>query len=282
MKYAAAITLYNPQPEYIYNIFEYTKSFPLVIINDNTSNNSDYASIFTGKERIIYLWDGSNHGLPKAFNQSLKICLERGIDYLCTLDQDSKLGEHAIAVIKGYIENHDMSQTAVIAPKPIEIKKQASEDMTEETKAVSWVICSGAFVNVKLLNEKGIAYDEAYFVDRFDGDISKQINDAGLKQLVLNTVEMPHACGDETGHSPLRNYYIFRNRFYYNDKYYSRLKSISRTFLQTVRHCWTLMMNQKDGMKKVKMLPLAYRDYRKGLMGEVPASTLEKIKKISK
>ena len=280
MNYAAAITLYNPEPGFINNLSGYTKSFPLVIVNDNSKDNSGYVDLINELPNIVYLWDGKNWGLPAAFNRSLKICEERKIDYLCTLDQDSKLGEKAIFFIEKYIESHDMSETAIVAPKPIEIKGKANEDIGDDYKVVEWVICSGAFINVKLLKDKGIEYDNAYFIDRFDADLSWQIQRAGVKQIVLTNVEMPHACGDEYGHTPLRNYYIFRNRYYFNDKYYGKIPSTLRTTMQIVRHCWNLLLRQKDSWKKIKMLPLARKDYKRGIMGEIPSDTLEKVQKI--
>lgn len=280
MKYAAAITLYNPTQDFIDNMLGYMKSFPLLIVNDNSIDNSSYKSQIENIEGIIYRWDGENYGLPKAFNESLRICEDQRIDYLCTLDQDSKLAPDSIEKIKRYIETQDMTNVGIVAPHPIEITSEALSKEIEKTKEVSWVICSGAFLNVKLLKAKGIAYDEAYFVDRFDADICMQIFKAGLKQLLLEGVEMPHACGDETGHSPLRNYYIFRNRFYYNDKYYGKLSSLGRSILQTIRHCWTLLINQKEGTKKIKMLPIAVKDYYKNKLGKISDSSLKKVNDI--
>lgn len=282
MKYAAAITLYNPTQDFIDNLLGYTNSFPLVIVNDNSAENSHYKDQIDNVDGIIYRWDGENHGLPDAFNESLMICEGEDIDYLCTLDQDSKLSTDSIMAMEKYIESHDMSKIGIVAPHPIEIDSESEKADTSKTKEVSWVICSGAFLNVKLLKENGIKYDSAYFVDRFDADICMQVSRSGLKQLLLEGVEMPHACGDENGHSPLRNYYIFRNRFYYNHKYFNGILSIVRTLLQTIRQCWWLMTNQKDSIKKIRMLPIAIADYREGKFGKVSDETLSKIMKICK
>lgn len=277
MKFAVAITLYNPTTEFIENLLSYTDSFPLVIVNDNTRDNSEYVHCLTNNPSIIYNWDGKNWGLPTVFNRSLQICREEGIEYLCTLDQDSKLSRAAIIEIESFIKKNDMSHVAIVAPKPIQINQRAKKDVSNVVTEVQWVICSGAFINVQLLEKCNIEYDEAYFIDRFDADLSWQIKKAGLKQLMLSNVEMPHACGDASGHSPLRNYYIFRNRFYFNDKYYSKSLSILRSICQTIRHCWYLIAYQTESLKKIRMLFFAIRDYREGKMGEIPETTLLKI-----
>lgn len=280
MKYAAAITLYNPTQDYIDNLLGYTKCFPLVIVNDNSAENSHYKDQIDNVDGIVYRWDGENHGLPDAFNESLMICEGKDIDYLCTLDQDSKLSADSIRAIEKYIESNDMSLVGIVAPHPIAIDSEPEKADTSMTKEVAWVICSGAFLNVKLLKERGIEYDGAYFVDRFDADICMQVSRSGLKQLLLEGVEMPHACGDENGHSPLRNYYIFRNRFYYNDKYYGKISSQCRSLLQTTRQCWTLLFRREDGLRKIKMLPIAIKDYYNGKMGKISDVSLMKVKAI--
>ena len=281
MKYAAAITLYNPTDEFINNLLGYKKSFPLVIVNDNSKDNTLYKEKLSKVEGILYFWDGLNYGLPYAFNRSLKICQNDNIDFLCTLDQDSRFSKQSISAIKEFIESNDMTQVGIVAPTPVDINSEVYSISAKHSKEVKWVICSGAFVNVDLLNTHDIKYDEAYFVDRFDADLCEQIYRAKLKQLLIDGVEMPHACGDVNGHSPLRNYYIFRNRFYFNDKYYNKVISITRSFFQTIRQCWSLYFSQHDGKVKAKMLRLAYKDYRRGCMGEIPADTLEMIKDIT-
>lgn len=282
MNYAAAITLYNPQKDFIDNLLGYTKSFPLVIVNDNSRDNHDYRVELENNRNILYIWDGNNYGLPISFNRSLKICEERGIDFLCTLDQDSKLSYSSINDIKQYIETHEMSNVGIVAPKPVDINCETSPNDTTDVVDVPWVICSGAFVNIKTLRVNNITYDDAYFVDRFDADLCKQVYDSGLKQILLNGVKMPHACGDENGHSILRNYYIFRNRFYFNDKYYPFFQSKIRSIVQTVRHCYYLCTSQKDSIKKIKTLSVAYNDYINGRLGKICDKSLDMINKISK
>lgn len=277
MKYAAAITLYNPKSEDVDNLLVYAECFPLVIVNDNSMDNATYSGRIKGIPTIHYLWNGRNWGLPAAFNRSLKIAESLCVDFLCTLDQDSRLSAEAIMSIRQFIESADVQNVAIIAPSPIgPVSSFPSVDITQMTEECH-VICSGSFVNVNLLKEKAITYDEAYFVDSFDTDFSKQICRAKLKQIRLTGVQMPHGWGDGSGHSPLRHYYIFRNRLYFNDKYYKKVISLFRSTLQTIRHCGRLLVNEEDAFFKIRMLFLAIRDYRNGKMGEVSDKTLNRI-----
>ena len=283
MRYAAAITLYNPKPDVIDNLIIYTDCFSLVVVNDNSRDNSAYVDRLKKIPSILYIWDGNNWGLPVAFNRSMNICANKDIDFICTLDQDSRLSPMAIRLMKQFLEKQRDSDVALVAPCPVGTESSEKRKMEiERTMDVTWAICSGCFINIKLIKEKRISYDEAYFIDRFDADFGKQIHRHGLRQLLLIGVTMPHVWGDSAGHSALRHYYMFRNRLYYNDKYYSKEIALFRTVLQTVRHCWRIMRHEKDCCRKIRMLPLAIKDYRKNLLGEVSKDTLEKIKKYAK
>jgi rhamnosyltransferase len=278
MKFAAGITLYCPTEEYINNLLEYTKSFSFVFVNDNTEDNNSYIQRLRGIPKIIYLWEGTNIGLPAAFNRILHYCDEKSIDFLCTLDQDSILRKDRINRIEEYIINNDMHDVGAVVPKPTE-KKKPSETIPVDLikKNVEWAICSGSFVNVKLLKQSGIMYDEAYFIDRFDADICKQMRNKKVRIVMLENVTMPHSCGDRYGHSILRQYYLFRNRFYFNDKYYHTVVSKIRTIMQILRHFLNILRYENNKRKKIATFSIAFTDYKMKRMGKISKETFEKL-----
>jgi rhamnosyltransferase len=281
MRYAAGITLFNPIRDFIDNLIKYSKIFDVVVVNDNSYENSVYSEELKKINNVVYYGDGRNYGLPAAFNRTLDYCYKNNIDFLCTLDQDSILGIDQIHSLQNYIETNSMADVAIVAPYPVEITRAGSEENDASlVEEVPWVICSGACLNLSVIKKAGIRYDEAYFVDRFDADFCKQISLIGLRQLVLKNVQMPHACGDENGHSVVRNYYIFRNRYYYNDKFYLKHISLIRSFLQTVRHYNDIITNQHDKIAKIKVSTIAKNDYRKGAMGIISNESLQKVNKL--
>lgn len=273
MKIAAAMTLYNPTPEFIDNAIRTAKNFSILIICDNSAVNETYQARLKDIKNIIYMWDGKNHGLPSAFNAMMDIAIANQVDYLCTLDQDSILSKEGVEKIIQYIQSRDMSTIGIVAPLPSRV--DANPKIGEQN--VEWVICSGCFLNLKLLGENGIKYDAAYFVDRFDVDICTQVRNCGLKIIRLNHVYMEHMCGDNGKHSVLRHFYIFRNRFYYNKKYYPFPKHILVSILQVVRHLYLIIFSEDDKLKKLKTLQLAISDYRNGKFGEIDEKTKERI-----
>lgn len=260
MKFIACVTLYNPDKDVIKRINEYLFSFDKVIVYDNSSNNSSYIDDIN--ENCIYLYNGSNDGLSIAFNEAIKIANENNADYLCTLDQDSIFYEKDITKIKNDIVNCN-KKIGIMAPKIIyQNESQSTEVGISKT---NWVICSGSFLNLSAINESNLRYDEYYFLDRFDQDICEAINRAGYDNYIDNEVylyqELGYTYKGKSNHSYIRHYYIFRNRFYYNKKFYSFPTNIIRSSLQTFRHLILIILEEDKKLLKIKQLFFAAHDY---------------------
>lgn len=274
MRIAAAVTLYNPTYEIIENLKNTVNLFDHVYIYDNSEKVGNYFETIKGFSNVTYIYHNENKGLPIAFNYILKEVYKTDVEYLCTLDQDSIISLKCVKRIMNYINNNDVSDVAIVAPLPtgIKVKSRANVEKME------WVICSGSFLNLKLIKNNNILYDEAYFVDRFDVDFCMQIRKKKLSIIRLNDIILNHRCGDEQGgHSELRNYYMFRNRFYYNKKYYSRIIACARTLLQNLRHMRWVIEKPSKIKERLRVLIVAYIDFRKNKMGKISSESMAKI-----
>ena len=275
MKFAAATTLYDPKESFIDNLLNNAETFPLLLVYDNSSDNRAYVDRLREKENIVYHWDGINHGLPEVFNRAIDECRERGVDFLCTLDQDSVLGADTAARMEAYLSGRDTSHIAAVGTCR---GRQFTEDAGEDPAVdVDWLICSGCFLNLRVLKEHGITYDEAYFVDRFDEDLCRRLKKAGLRIRMLRNAYMAHSLGEGRKYSPLRNYYVFRNRFYFNKKHFGAFAALYRSTLQTARHVLGLLREGAAGREKLRSLPVAWRDYRRGRMGPISPASLAAV-----
>ena len=275
MNFAAATTLYMPEERFIDNLLRNADAFPVLLVYDNSPDNAAYMDRLRERENIVYHFDGVNHGLPEVFNRALAECRERDVDFLCTLDQDSVMGAETVRRIEEYLTNHDTSDLAAVGTCR---GRQYTEDPDGDPGVeVEWLICSGCFLNLKALDRYGLTYDEAYFVDRFDEDLCRRVKRAGLHLRMLRNAYMAHTLGEGRKYSPLRNYYVFRNRFYFNRKHYGAAAGLCRSALQTARHVFGLLREGAAGRAKLRTLPLAWRDYRRGRMGPVSVETLRRI-----
>lgn len=260
-KFVACVSLYNPSQENIKQLNDYVKSFDIVIAYDNSEDNSQYRKKIS--DGILYIGNGVNDGLCICFNYAIEYCIKNEIDYLCTLDQDSIFKYEDIKTIKNSIVNGKYNNFGIVAPS---IVYNHNPKYSNELKKVSWTICSGSFLNIDVLKKENIRYDEYYFLDRFDKDICEQVIRKGYSIYIDSESklyqELGYSIAGKSNHSPMRHYYIFRNRFYYNDKYYNKTYGNFRSLLQILRHIYGILKKEDKKIEKISQLKSGYLDYK--------------------
>ena len=270
MKYALALTFFNPTIDNIDNLQNYIENFDEIFIYDNSLDNKKYKEFIPNDEKVHYLFDGINDGLPRAFNTVLNSSYIKNCDILCTMDQDSHFGDSEIRKIKSFIEKNNNKEVAIFAPYIIYNNKYKvpQQKVTYE----EWVICSGSFVNLDIVRKHKVRYDENYFIDRFEVDFCKQLRLLGYKIVVNTDSMMKQELGTDSGHkhsnhSALRHYYLFRNRLYFNYKYYSKTKAFCLSVLQIIKHTLLIFLFEEHKIEKVKACLYGFVDYRKKKFG---------------
>lgn len=278
MKYAAAITLYNPTEEQIKHCQEYKESFDCVYICDNSDKtNSLIKDSFASKE-FKYIRMNGNEGLPKAFNAVLDNETIHEYDYLCTLDQDSVFHSEDIFKMRSFIEECSLSRIEGIKYHTVGIFAPVIDygrgfDTSKQYEERQRVITSGSFINLDIVKRQQLRYDELYFIDKFEIDFCQKMILEGDKIIVYFGSKLEQQLGDgdrryHSTHNYLRHYYLFRNRFYYNKKFYSGLKRICLNILQTARQCIEIIGYEPEKKLKLKQLCYGYNDYKNGKMGK--------------
>ena len=272
MKFAAGITLYNPTLEEIKNINAYANVFDKVWVYDNTENIERESIIKHLDKRILYMTRHVNDGLPYAFNKIINQVTESKYDFLCTLDQDSLFKSEEIEKIKNICEKIDLNKTGIIGP--FIIYGEEKKDKEEVLESRKWVITSGAFLNIRLIEKYNMRYDENYFIDKFEIDLCEQMRRKGFKILMYHGAILKQRLGESSehrhpNHNPERHYYLFRNRFYFNKKYKNNLEYVVYTCLQTFRHLVLIVLYENNKIEKMMMLKKAYCDFKKNNMGKL-------------
>lgn len=273
MKFAAGITLYYPEQEQLEKVKKYIEIFDYVIVVDNSEDKNVFSEQIENLARIEYSSE-NNIGLPKAFNYMIKQANENGIDFLCLLDQDSQFIVSDILKMKNLILGVENKKTiAIVAPKVVYCKTKSFIEKRDEVSKVDWVITSGSFLNLKVLINHEIKYDENYFIDRCDADLCKQVIKCGCDILEFRNVFLYQQLGEmnEKGyreHSVFRHYYMFRDRLYFNKKFYGRRKRYFLNIVQTLRHYIMILLYENEKRKKIKISFTSFRDYMDGKMGK--------------
>lgn len=251
MRYACGIVLYNPSCENIDHLKEMVREFELVFIWDNSECNEKYvAEIQKMSDEYIYL--KKNAGLAKPYNFFLNICEKKDVDILCILDQDTQFDVEKIKRIKKNIAHDISSKDAIYAPR---LKNTSQKD---------WVINSNSFLNVSVLKDNSIIYDEFYYLDRLDADFCRQVRAKNLQIKIYEEIIIDHRIGegDRGSHAPIRHYYMFRNRRYFNYKFYPYLHAKIRTILQDLKHILSILLYEKEKVCKISQLFKGIRSYK--------------------
>ena len=271
LKFGVGITFFYPSDENLLKVIELSQSFDKVYIYDNSSRKMPYQTYLSNIKNVHYITESKNNGLPKAFNKIIDISIKQ-VDYLCMLDQDSRLENINITRLKEFICKHDQDNIGIIAPRiQYGTEKEVEKNMPAFIEK-KWVIASGSFIRLKSIVEKKIYFDENYFIDRFDADFCKQLNLKKLKVIVYNFAQLKQNLGEQgyfnhSQHHAFRHYYIARNRLYFNMKYYSIPKALAISLLQTMHHFYYILLFEENKSKKMIMCIKGIIDYFSGHMG---------------
>ena len=261
---AALFVLYHPKEEDLRSIREIGGKFDLFFVFDNTPERDANRSAVPGGR---YFSDGTNHGLAWCYNRGLEIAQKEGVEWLALFDQDSRLDglDAMMDAIRDAGEKDAMFVPFIQYAKGDEPKTQANEP-------AQWEINSGSFLRVPLIREAGITYDEYYFLDRLDRDFCRQVTNKGLRITRVNRTVLRQRLGEQVKganvHSPQRNYYMARNRLYYNHKFFSGTKRIFYDTTQTARHMIGVLRDRVQVRENIRMIFRGIDDYRKGISGQ--------------
>ena len=180
-----------------------------------------------------------NKGIATALNQGLARALTKGCTHSFTFDQDSQPASDMIPTMLNVLEaRDDAKDLAVIAPAVVNKATGVPGRFIRRTgrfsferldcdsgilENVVWAISSGSLLNLKVYEQIGPLRD-GFFIDYVDTEYCLRAGEHGYKIIVACKAHLYHHLGNQqqrtisgrshypTFHSPLRWYYISRNR----------------------------------------------------------------------
>ena len=200
----------------------------------------DREHLHINEPTLITVDNNVNLGIAKALNQGFQAARENGFSEVVALDQDSRAQPDMVEVLRATREGQDSHRrsTAIVAPfvrevlsgaearylvpaRPVGYRRQSC--LPGEARPVTIVINSGALYDLELHRVLG-GFREDYFIDYVDTEYCLRARRAGYEILVACDAKLHHRWGNArqmsilglstrpTFHSPLRWYYISRNR----------------------------------------------------------------------
>ena len=237
---SAVIITYNVENDFKNRINKLKGKVNEIIVVDNGSKAETISMLKELEKEITIIYLEKNKGIAYALNKGIKYSIEKGYDWILTLDHDSIVTDDMIKNMLKCYEGFDQElkeKVAMLVPVHVEEKEYENNNIINNEEVASKLytevlteITSGALTKSSIYKNVGL-YDEKLFIDLVDHDYCLALNKKGFKVIQVNSAVLIHNLGDSikksilglkmipTNHSPLRRYYMSRNRHYIWDKY---------------------------------------------------------------
>lgn len=277
---ACVVVLYNPAPEVLTCIGSYSNQVAKIYAIDNSDTPPVFLDRLTQIKNIDYVSLGQNYGIAKALNIAAEKAIAEGYRFLLCMDQDSEANPGMVETLLAHVPSDDPfwgmlspfhSIAIQIAPPPEEL----------DCQQVLTVWTSGSLLNLSAYKHVG-PFNEDYFIDFVDHEYCMRLNLAGYKIYKINRAVLRHDIGTDlkknkflcleliaSNHSPVRRYYITRNRlflasvmgkkfpyFFWDDK-----KKIIAEII-------SILFYEKERIQKFYMMLQGFFDYKRDVSGK--------------
>lgn len=205
-----------------------------ILIVDNGSSQESFQNIESALERVsaTIIRNGKNLGIAAALNLGLQFAQQGKYKWLLTMDQDSvptsSMVDEMLAIQQIYSESKKIGLITPIHTNSATSTRYDSRHSlakSDNWRLLSTAMTSGNLVSVNAASEIG-GFDDKLFIDYVDHDFCLRLRRNGRHILEASKATLWHSLGNTTAHSilwrrprttnhsPLRRYYITRNRIY--------------------------------------------------------------------
>ena len=286
---AAVIITYNVENDFKERINKLKGKVDEIIVVDNGSKAETINMLKELEKEVTVIYLEDNKGIASALNKGIKYSIEKGYNWILTLDHDSIITDNMIKnMLTCYegLNNELKEKVAMLVPVHVEEKEyQNGSNINEEKDSNSYIevlteITSGALTKAEIYNNVGM-YDEKLFIDLVDHDYCLSLNKKGFKIIQVNNATLIHNLGESvkksvlglkmipTNHSPLRRYYMSRNRHYIWDKYKEDFPSWVLTDKRRfITENLKIVLFEDNKIEKFKYIKKGIKDYRNNIFGK--------------
>ena len=228
-KIAATIVVYCPDYQRLSeNINAISSQVDKVILVVNAESLDRDKLTINDPHRVLMLSNGGNKGIAYALNRGMHAGEKLGYDWVVTLDQDSVCTPDLVSKLVRHIGEE---RVGIVTPVIDDRNCDDREMGDKPTDEVKLCITSGALTSTKVWKEVG-GFTNELFIDYVDYDYCAKLFRHGYRVIRDNEAHLLHEVGHITiktygnkhrymlyNHSPMRDYYIVRNRIYYYHAY---------------------------------------------------------------
>lgn len=276
----------------------------VVIVNTSTDDGTTaraLARLAAANPDFVDVLECPENNLGMAQNMGIEQALELNYDWVLLLDHDSRLDAGMIpAMERAYRAAPNRLNIGLIAPNLHDPTINApqhylrawhgywfeQQGFDANTPSIDHVLCvaaSGSLIPVRVLRQEEFRMDESFIIDYIDTDFCLHLNTEGLRILAVRDARLIHTIGERkqhkllgltvttTNHSPLRRYYLYRNRL----KTWWRYGRDCPSFLifdlmRTVYELWRILLLESNKNEKIKAVINGVWDGLRGVRGPRP------------
>ena len=236
---AIVIVLFQPSKRDIANIQEISKICFSVVIDNSQEKSIDCESTVN----LHYIYNGNNVGIAEAQNIGINYLISKGgIDYIVFLDQDSRIEEDYLGIIKEtYIKIRSFEPNlALLGPTAINARSQEEyKSIFHPKKTIDKIfipqreiISSGSCVSIDVLKKVGTNLSWL-FIDYVDFEWCWRANSMGYVCGTTPCVHIQHSVGQIEYY--IGSYIIIISspiRYFYQGRNYIKLLKVSHVPFQ--------------------------------------------------
>lgn len=272
LKIGSCTVLFNPDEKVLNNLKTYIRQVDINVVIDNSDKKNSICKKIKENPEINYIDMHGNQGIAAALNRGIEFLQQYRVDYVLTMDQDSRFPEEYYEDIIKLVEKYS-NRYSVIG---LNFNHKTEVYDQEIVEAPYW-LTSGNFVNTSDFFKVG-GFNEKLFIDYVDIEFGYRLYKHKLKLCYLQNYSLEHKIGNPIeirffgkiyhamNHVPIRYYYRYRNSYYLfmQDKRFFKKEFLREMLLNIPK----MILYENDKKKKIKMICKAFKDARLNKMGK--------------
>ncbi len=280
---AAVVVLYRPDRDVVRNIATYADHVDTVFAVDNSEvPAADVLEALRELEGVRLVPMDGNRGVAAALNAGAALASEAGHSWILTMDQDSTADPGMVPALVACLTSPEtglpQDDIALVAPSCHEVGGSSTPPYSGACRDVTTVMTSGNLLRLSAWRDVG-PFMEELFIDLVDYEYDLRLARHHYRLVQTGAAVLHHRLGDmhrhrfpipafTSDHSPLRRYYITRNRFIVTREYAHDFPCFARTEMwRLTRETIGILLYEPSKIAKLRMTWRGYRDFRRGVSG---------------
>jgi rhamnosyltransferase len=278
---AAVVVTFHPGPDLAATLAALLAQAGTVVVVDNGSCPADLPAVDDAASggRVEILANERNIGLAAALNQGLRRAQERGFGWALTMDQDSAPLPNLVAAAGRAFDAYSEPERLAAIGARVAGAEGATPTATVPYRRMKAVITSGTLHSVSAWERLG-GFREDFFIDCVDTEFCLHARARGFEVVSATEPAIEHRIGAPTrkralgrwmmptNHSPLRRYYVTRNRLSLW-RHYARSdgRFVLTDMRQSIREWVGIAFAETDRPAKLRAILAGFRDAALGRYG---------------